>query len=540
MKRRFYNHVHQRLSKPNASWPTVLLGLLGGLSAAVVIISFLHTINLLKALFFAYTGNQYYAVVTLPILGAIFILITAFALGLKYYRLGIPFVIHRLKFHDGMIPLKNTINQFIGASVALASGFVVGREGPAVHLGAAGSSWLGHWLGLPKNATRTLASCGIAAGIAASFNTPLAAVIFVMEVVLREYKLHTFVPVMMASACGTVVHRLVFTTQTSLANIRAPHLAMDILPLLLILGIVIGLLAVAFNRTLIHTIRLSYRVSLVPRLLVAAGITAALTAVLPNLAIDEHATFEYAILHNNNALELSSLLAAKFFACALVLGFGIPGGVIGPLYALGILAAAVTIQVLQLIFPIPVEFYHVILIIGMGSMMGATLHAPLAALVAILELTNHPEVVLPAMVAVIPAYLIVSQLFRLKSIFIHQMELQGLPYERSPVETNLQRIGVLSQIDRNWRWQTDEGASQATHQLQPAENTSRNTLRWRASGDTTWQLIGGVDTQATLADVYLLLKEKREGAVFIYHKHPQHILGIISWEALSQVIHSEI
>src|SRR5690606_40794583 len=92
-------------------------------------------------------------------------------------RYGIPFVNERLNYHQGYITLRSAINQFLLGVLTIVSGQSAGREGPAVHLGAASSSLLGQWLKLPNNSIRTLVACGSAAAISASFNTPIAGVI---------------------------------------------------------------------------------------------------------------------------------------------------------------------------------------------------------------------------------------------------------------------------------------------------------------------------------------------------------------------------
>ena len=142
------NGLRQELAHPRTSVLVCLLGIFGGSIAAGLIILFrlcyewLHT-HALDALYDVFT-HQWMARFLLPLLAVALILVVAFLTGFKHYRMGIPFVIHRVKMFYGYVPFRTTINQFFGGMFALAGGFVVGREGPSVHIGASGSSYLGH------------------------------------------------------------------------------------------------------------------------------------------------------------------------------------------------------------------------------------------------------------------------------------------------------------------------------------------------------------------------------------------------------------
>ncbi|MFV2090866.1 MAG: chloride channel protein, partial [Pseudomonadales bacterium] len=123
----------------------------------------------------------------LPIIGAGILAVTLSRLATADRHVGVVHVMERLSRHQGHLPVKNALVQFFGGILALVSGQSGGREGPAIHLGAASSSLLGQAFNLPNNSVRTLVACGAAAAIAGSFNTPIAGVIFAMEVVMMEY-----------------------------------------------------------------------------------------------------------------------------------------------------------------------------------------------------------------------------------------------------------------------------------------------------------------------------------------------------------------
>ena len=165
------------VARPKSSIQLALLGVLAGVVAAMLIIMFRLVVLIGQSGFVSeyddFTQLPEIERLILPILAAIFIATFAYLTGFKHYRLGIPYVIHRIKQNYGQMPIWNAVNQFVGGAIALISGFSVGREGPSVHMGAAGASVIASYLHLPFNAMRTLTGCGVAAGISASFNTCL-------------------------------------------------------------------------------------------------------------------------------------------------------------------------------------------------------------------------------------------------------------------------------------------------------------------------------------------------------------------------------
>ncbi|MAX41659.1 MAG: voltage-gated chloride channel [Alteromonadaceae bacterium] len=548
--------LRHELAHPRTSVQLCLLGIIAGVTSALLIVLFRLGIEWTQttglALLSRFVLSDTLAWIILPIAAAVLILIIAFFTGFKHYRLGIPFVIHRVKKHYGHIPWRTTVNQFFGGMLALAGGFVVGREGPSVHLGAAGSSLFGQTLRLPQNSIRTLAGCGIAAGISASFNTPLAAVIFVMEVVLREYKIHIFVPVMLSAACGSVITRIVFGEGNELAYFSFSSFSQWVYLYLIVFGCLLGVLATLFNHTLMTVMTAFRRVSMVWRLLLASLITAIGGALLPESLGANFEDVNALFSQNPEALLVLTILLMKFVLATCAIGLGIPGGIIGPVMVIGMLAGAFLLIPVSHWLPRE-DFTSSFALLGIAGMLTAVLHAPLAALVAVMELSYRPEIILPAILVIVPAYVTATQFLGNRSIFIQQLDFQKLPYAITSIREALEKTGVQAAMETDFKlfYDAPEEALQkfladSPTQLVIQQSKFELDLKYawvhydvslsQHAHPISYQTMTGMSSQATLAEVYEQLNSARSGAVYIYDDNPSTITGVITWNRLQSFL----
>lgn len=548
--------LRHEVAHPRTSVQLCLLGIVGGVSAASVIILFRLSLEWIEkqgvASLQSLIGNSTLVWFLIPFCSVLLILLIAFTTGFKHYRMGIPFVIHRVKYMYGYIPFRTTINQFFGGMLALAGGFVVGREGPSVHLGAASSSYLGRWLRLPYNSIRILAGCGIAAGISASFNTPFAAVIFVMEVVLREYKIHVFVPIMLAAACGSVLTRLVFGEINELSFLSFSHIDGWMYGYLIILGIALGMLSALFNHQLMRIMTIFRPVSMISRLLLAALITGSVGVFLPDALGAHFVDIQTLFERSPGTLLLSGILVAKMLLAIFAIGLGIPGGIMGPVMVIGMLAGAVLLFPLSFITDTQ-DLLSSFALLGVAGMLTAVLHAPLAALSSVMELSYSPQIILPAMLVIVPAYVTSTQFFGNRSIFIRQLDYQSLPYAISSIRESLEKTGVLAAMETDYKLFSDAPGAAIEKYLSSAPtaivvqashfeiDVQYRLVQYNVSLDhegqaLTYSEMEGIDSQSTLFEVYEKLKNARAGAVYIYDNHPNEITGVITWNILQSYL----
>lgn len=365
-------------------------------------------------------------------------------------QVGIVHVMQRLAYHQGRLPWKNALVQFVGAATSIVCGHSVGREGPSVHLGAASGSQIGQWLRLPNNSNRTLAGCGIAAAIAASFNTPLAGVIFSMEVVMMEYSLVSFAPVILAAVTATTMSRIVFG-DAPVFTIPETHLGSLLeLPYVILMGCMLGCLAALFIHLLQHSTRTSAALPVWLRFTLGGCVVGCIAIPAPQVMGIGYDTVNQALLGELSVMLLLGICAAKLLATALGLGLGLPGGLIGPTLVIGALGGGAMGIIADTWLPGNIGTPSFYALIGMGTMMGATLQAPLAALTAMLELTANPHIILPGMLALISGVLISRELFGKDSVYLVLLRLRDQDYLGTPLAQTLRRIGVASVMERSF------------------------------------------------------------------------------------------
>lgn len=455
----------QSLSSFDAIPQLALLGVLSGLLTGVVILIFRAAIEwplqwlLPNGSPEGFESLDPWLRCLLPVVGALVVGLLLYRQSPERRRLGVAHVMERLANHQGYLSFRGAVLQFLCATSTILSGQSAGREGPAVHLGAASSSLLGQWLGLPNNTIRLLVGCGVAAAISASFNTPIAGVIFAMEVVIMDYTINSFMPVILAAVTAALVTQLVYGDDAAFSVVDLSLQSFWELPYILAIAILLGMSSAAFVRLLVLT-RRTIRVGLIWRLLAAGLLTGLIAMVFPQIMGVGYDTVNLAIAGELTFLLLLGVGLAKLLATSIAVGLGMPSGIIGPALFIGACLGGAMGVLAQSLMPTLASSPGFYALLGMAAMMGALLQAPLAAITAVMELTRNSSTILPTMLIVVCASSIAAHFFRQKSVFETLLQEQGLDLRNAPLSMALRRASVGALMERSFvrcpQWLTRE------------------------------------------------------------------------------------
>ncbi len=452
-------HLRQQLATGQAPFEHAILGLVSGLITGLVILLFRKIYETIISLAInqnsaieleqpGFEGLPIWLHFVLPAAGGLLIGLVLWRIGKQHCHVGVAHVVFYVNNRDAKLPWQNALVQFFGGIASLVTGQSVGREGPAVHLGVASNSLLGQALHLPHNSLRVLAGCGSAAAIAASFNTPIAGIIFAMEVVLAEYTITGFIPVILASVTGTVVARLAYGSDPLLSVQQSFNLDISDLGLVTLLAVLVSVASASFVRIQGYCLRFSDR-PLWLRLGTAGTVTGLLALAAPQIMGDGHGTLVNLIASPLPPLVLITIIICKLLATSFSIGLGMPGGMIGPNLFIGACIGTLLGQSMQLLLPGVVDSVALYALLGMAAMMSAVLNAPLAALMTLMEMTYNPHIIFPGLLAITVANICHRELFSQPSAVGAVLHHQGIDLHLDPVSQALQRIGVSSLMNTN-------------------------------------------------------------------------------------------
>ena len=447
-------NFRRSLSHENALPQLALLAILVGVITAFVMILFRSFIEVGAESLFGINSENFEMLDIVvrflsPIIGATLIGVLLFRLPSSKREAGVAHVMSKLSEYQTRLPVINALVQFFAGGIALVAGLSGGREGPAIHLGATGASVLGSTLKLPYNSIRILVACGAAAAIASSFNTPIAGVIFAMEVVVMEYSIATFIPVIISAVTGAVLVRAVFGSVAAFTVPPVDLTGPTELPYIIAAGFVIGCFAALFVQ-LVELFARSKISSYWVRASIAGVLTGCVGLVIPQALGIGYDTVDLILAEQYTVSLLITFLVAKLVVTAGCVGLGIPLGVIGPSLVIGATLGALAGTVGGALMPASASPISLYVLLGMTAMMAAILQAPLFSLMAVLELTANPNIILPAMLIIVVATMTMSQVFRKKSVFTSRLSALGLGYPPAPMTQYLLRTGVESLMTRNF------------------------------------------------------------------------------------------
>ena len=314
---------------------------------------------------------------------------------------GVADVIEAGALRAGRMSLGTGIGAALAAATSIGFGASVGREGPVIHLGATIAASIATRLRLNRNAALTLLGCGVASGIAASFNAPIAGVFFALEVVIGHYALAAFAPVVIASVVGTIIARMQFGNFPAFVVPEFGIVSFLEFPAFALLGLVSAAVAGVFMLSIMFTQDTMARLPIPPWSRPAlGGLAVGMIAVfLPQVLGVGYEATDLALQVELSLALLIVLAIAKIAATAISLGSGFAGGVFSPSLFIGAMVGGAFGIIAGMVFPELATSPGAYTIIGMGAVASAVLGAPISTILIVFEITGDYGVTIAVMIA---------------------------------------------------------------------------------------------------------------------------------------------
>ncbi len=491
---------------------SVVVGVGGGLGAVIFrwLIGFFHTIffDYGTLVFTQITPYHKYLIPLIPMAGGLLVAPITYRLAREARGHGVPEVMLAVALRGGIIRPIITLAKSIASSICIGSGGSAGREGPIVQIGSALGSTVGQMFKMSGERVKILVGCGAAAGISATFNAPIAGVLFALEIILGDFTMYAFSPVILSSVIATVISRALVGNYPAFVVPHYELVSVWEMPMYIGLGLVAGGFAVLFTKVLYKSEDIFEALKMNNLLKPAlGGLAIGIIGIFYPQVFGVGYDAISAALHEETMIWVLALLAfMKIASTSLTLGSGGSGGIFAPSLFMGAMLGGFFGNVAHLAFPEVTATYGAYALVGMSAVVAGATHAPITAMLIIFEMTGDYRIILPLMLASVVSTLVANKLMR-ESIYTMKLSRRGISLKAGKDRTLLEGIMVHEVMTRSWQAlpqnmplpQLLRFVEQSKDNVFPVLN-----LRGELAGILTLQDIRSVVTKRVLEDLVIV------------------------------------
>ena len=405
---------------------SVIIGLGGGLGAA----GFRWLIETFRMLFLvegAELLRHDYLLPLIPAAGGLLVGFIVLRWAPEAKGHGVPEVMAAVVTQEGRIRPRVVLVKAFASALCIGSGGSVGREGPIVQIGSAFGSSLGQLFGLSRERLKILVGCGAAAGISATFNAPVAGGLFALEVILGDFTVNTFSPILLSSVLANAFTRYLIGNEPAFSIPEYRLASPSELVFYAGLAVLAGCLAVGFTR-LLYRMEDAFEVlpiSDYAKPVVGGLLIGGIGIFYPQVFGVGYETITEALLNQMGIGLLVVLLFAKLLATTFTLGSGGSGGIFAPSLFLGAMLGGAYGHIVHALAPGITAEPGAYALVGMAAVVAGTTHAPLTAMLILFEMTDDYQIILPLMVATVLSTLVAKRIDQ-ESIYTLKLSRRGL------------------------------------------------------------------------------------------------------------------
>ncbi|UCG62804.1 MAG: chloride channel protein [Candidatus Zixiibacteriota bacterium] len=485
----------------------IIMSVFVGLTTALGAIGFVKLIRTFNDLFFGLTDQILTETIgergfkfwlpAIPMLGGLLVGPIVFKYASEAKGHGVPEVMNAVARLGGIIRPRVAAAKTVASAICIGSGGSAGREGPIVQIGSAIGSTIGQMFRMSGERVKILVGCGAAAGISSVFNAPIAGVIFSLEIILGDFAIKTFSPVILSSVVASVVTRSVMGNHPAFAVPSYSLVSAWEIPLYITMGAVLGGYGVFFTKTLDAFEEFFEKLKMSPMFKPALGglLLGIIALFYPQVLADGYETIKLTIYGNMGVEILLLLIFMKLVATSLTLGSGNSGGIFAPSLFMGAVAGGSFGFLMNYLFPDVTATPGAYALVGMAGMVAATTHAPITALLIIFEMTSDYRIILPLMVTVVFSALVAGRLFK-HSIYTAKLAKRGIEIKGG------KDMNVLK-----------------SHQVREIMDSDFETI----------------DASTPLAQIFRTIEHSSE-SYFIVNDKQGHFKGVISFQDIRSVL----